>query len=207
MDTVEVWKSPPSLGRPWVEVSNLGRVRTTMGGSYYSINGNKYVIRRRRERILKGLADTRGRPMYLFPVGRSAPGVTRGCLVARLVAECFVPNPKPKLYNCVFHKDGDVTNCVAENLEWGSLNDRHRIMRGKYAKHLIALYRDPEMEEEVRRFRGLSETARWLGVTKQDIHACLMHGRGRMKGYYGKIIGECEPIKRTILDIRRANLK
>lgn len=38
--------------------------------------------------------------------------------VKRLVASLFVDNPKN--YQCVFCKDGDKTNCRADNLEWGT---------------------------------------------------------------------------------------
>ena len=36
----------------------------------------------------------------------------------RLVAQYFVPNPKPETYNEVNHKDGNRTNNNADNLEW-----------------------------------------------------------------------------------------
>ena len=38
--------------------------------------------------------------------------------IHRLVAQYFVPNPKPEIYNEVNHKDGDRTNNNADNLEW-----------------------------------------------------------------------------------------
>lgn len=38
--------------------------------------------------------------------------------VHRLVAELFVPNPRPGIYDCVNHKDFNRLNNRAENLEW-----------------------------------------------------------------------------------------
>ena len=48
--------------------------------------------------------------------------------VHRLVAEAFVHNPKPDIYNIINHKDGVVDNNKADNLEWcdTSYNQWHR---------------------------------------------------------------------------------
>lgn len=48
--------------------------------------------------------------------------------VHRLVAEAFVHNPKPNIYDIINHKDGVVDNNKASNLEWcdASYNQWHR---------------------------------------------------------------------------------
>ena len=49
-----------------------------------------------------------------------------------LVAESFVNNPKPKLYNIVNHKDGNRANPLYTNLEWTnkSGNAKHANEKG-----------------------------------------------------------------------------
>lgn len=47
--------------------------------------------------------------------------------VHRLMAEAFLENPDPENFNIVNHKDGNKSNNVIENLEWGnqSYNVKH----------------------------------------------------------------------------------
>jgi hypothetical protein len=56
-------------------------------------------------------------------------GVRKSYLVHRLVAECFIPNPKPLINNIVNHKDGNKQNNSIENLEWvtNSENVKHGV--------------------------------------------------------------------------------
>ena len=42
----------------------------------------------------------------------------RSCLVHRLVAQAFVPNPRPDIFRCVDHIDHDRLNNHASNLRW-----------------------------------------------------------------------------------------
>ena len=123
----EIWKSPPSLNRPWVEVSNLGRVRTLDHIEECFIEG-KMVKRKREGKIREICCDTKGRPeiqFHFFPQG-SDKKENKGYLIHRLVAECFVKNPYPKDYKYVYNKDGDPTNCKAENLVWGNRENKSK---------------------------------------------------------------------------------
>ena len=56
----EIWKSPPSLNKWWVEVSNLGRVRTLDHESTFT-RFSKKQCRISYGRIKKLSKDTRGR--------------------------------------------------------------------------------------------------------------------------------------------------
>ena len=157
----EVWKSPPSLGRWWVEVSNMGRVRTLDRYVDYvrKDNGKRHDFRR--GHILKISGDSRGRPMYTYVGG--------GRLVRDLVAECFVPRNNPA-ERFVFHKDGDVRNCRADNLCWGSSRSEHHI-----SGRIVVAIRDGEEKPYIK--GGLTWVAKHIGVTKQAIHKAIQEGR------------------------------
>lgn len=51
----------------------------------------------------------------------------------RLVAQCWVPNPHPRKYKVVRHKDDDKLNPHADNLVWGTQlhNVRDMVKRGR----------------------------------------------------------------------------
>lgn len=38
--------------------------------------------------------------------------------LSHLIAELFIPNPDPKIYNIIKFKDGNKLNCAADNLYW-----------------------------------------------------------------------------------------
>lgn len=66
-----------------------------------------------------------GKPLKLHPnhkgylrVFLSIHNRHRWYRVHRLVAELFVANPFPRLYDQVDHRDGDVSNCAYNNLAW-----------------------------------------------------------------------------------------
>jgi len=56
--------------------------------------------------------------------------------IHRLVAEAFIPNPKPTEYLFVNHKDSNKKNNNVENLEWvnGSMNINHMIKNNEFNK-------------------------------------------------------------------------
>lgn len=90
----EIWRSVKDYEGLY-EVSNLGRVRNCRTG-----------------RVLRLWKDKYG---YLL-VGLHKDGVRKHCLVHRLVAQAFLPNPNnlPQ----VNHKDENKENNRVENLEW-----------------------------------------------------------------------------------------
>ena len=173
----EIWKSPPSLNCQRVEVSNLGRVRTL---PYYRsfIRLGVPINIKCNGRIFKCGKDSRGRRFIGGgTLKKSLYG--KGFLVHRLVAECFVPNPKPKEYDMVFFKDGDVGNCNASNLEWGCRRDRNLMFRGHNAIYKILVISNGK---KIGEYIGCGETGRALGCTKQSVHNAIMNGT-LCKGY------------------------
>lgn len=85
--------------------------------SFYSKRHNKIQTRIRKGRELKLALNREG---YL-QVGIFNNGNVKRCLVHRLVALAYIPNPNG--YKEVNHKDGDKTNNHVSNLEWSTRRD------------------------------------------------------------------------------------
>lgn len=160
----EIWKSPPSLGKRWIEVSNLGRVRTLDRYVDYvrRDTGSKTRVLRK-GRIIKLGKDPRGRPIY-----STGNGVSR--LVKTLVAECFVPNESPSYNKFLFHRDGNRGNCRADNLYWGH-SIACEICRGRKVGIFNYGVKRPVM------VGSLTLIARQIGVSKQAIWRAIQDDR------------------------------
>lgn len=102
--TCEKWK--PIKGYEGLySVSNCGRVKSlerTASGTN----------RRQSEKILTPIKGNRGYSSVSLCKG----GKQRRFLIHRLVAYAFIPNPSQ--FPCVNHKDEDIGNNRADNLEW-----------------------------------------------------------------------------------------
>lgn len=147
----EVWRKV--RGYRNYSVSNLGRVRND-----------------KTQRILKPF-KSKGR----YRVSLYEDGDPEVYLVSRLVADAFVPNPERKRE--VMHKNGDVTDNAASNLEW--------------ATHDEIMKRTCEMgyhgypEEAKRRIRELyatgkytqSELSRLFGIGQSNISKWIQQGK------------------------------
>ena len=186
---VEFWKNHPDIDG--IEVSSFGRVR--------SVKGNYYTNSPRSNGYLQ--------------VGFHINGKSVGKLVHRLIAQTFIPNPNnlPQ----VNHKDCDITNNNASNLEWvtGSYNCEYRDkfgisnaeIKGKpvFAINLSTL--------EVSWFRSQSEAGMFLGVWRQSI-GNVIKGKRKYKqtgGYWFVSADEkaVDITKRKLRDIGETGLK
>lgn len=111
---MENWKPVKGYGGRY-SVSDRGLVRRNAG------------TRCRETRVLKPWPGTRpaGKPPYML-VTLYRDRVAAACLVHRLVALAFVPNPRGKPQ--VNHENGDTTDNRAANLTWATNgeNQRHR---------------------------------------------------------------------------------
>ena len=127
----EVWKDVTGFEGLY-QVSDLGRIKSLPRQCWMNSKGKTY--RSVPERIMKSSLIGKGYKMvYLSKDGR-----VYSRLLARIVAEAFVPNPKNKPE--VNHVDLDKLNCRASNLEWTT---RLENMRHAYANGAI-----PFMEGE-----------------------------------------------------------
>lgn len=103
----EEWRSLDFLGFPTYAVSSLGRIR-----------GPK--------KIRQPIANWRG---YIV-VDLYHKGKQKQCVVSRLVALAFIPNPQNLTQ--VNHRDGQKHNCTVSNLEWVTPkeNSEHAVKTG-----------------------------------------------------------------------------
>lgn len=106
---MEIWN--PIVG---YEVSNLGNVRSLPKTILYK-NGKKQNLKGKQKSIKLNKYG------YLT-VYLTKNDVIKTCVVHRLVALAFIPNPNPE-NNTINHIDGNKTNNRIENLEWLSLSD------------------------------------------------------------------------------------
>lgn len=120
----EIWK-PIKGWEGLYEISSHGRVR-----SLDRLLKNRYAKYVRKGRILKQSFDTNG---YLFVSLRNKTH-KKNCLVHRLVAQAFIPNPNEK--EEVNHISGNKTENRVTNLKWATRSEiqiyRNRVL-GKHS--------------------------------------------------------------------------
>lgn len=99
----EIWKKIPGIA-PNYEVSNMGNVRNIRSGR--NASGIYYLTGKSRVR------DKARSMVRLLTVD----GLWKSFTVYSLVAKCFVDNPNE--YKYINHKDFNIGNDRADNLEW-----------------------------------------------------------------------------------------
>ena len=102
---IEEWRDIKDY-KGFYQVSNLGRIKSLERIVKHSKGG----VKMQKERILKT-----SKSRYEL-ASLSKEGCIKSYAVHRIVAETFIPNPKNKPQ--VNHKDGNILNNSAMNLEW-----------------------------------------------------------------------------------------
>lgn len=175
----EVWKTFPDY--PFIEASNLGRVRTK----------DRYVKSKGQERrLIKGriLKQNLDRYGYLYVTFR-VNGELVHLKVHRVVATCFCPNPNG--HPQVNHIDCDPNNNRWDNLEWctSQYNTAYREKYGVPAKEYTKVLRRPVIAvnsetSEVFWFESQHEAARKLGISDSYINMVVKGKQDKAKGYW-----------------------
>lgn len=168
---MEQWKNIKGYDGKY-QVSDLGRVRSLKFG---------------KERVLVGCKQKYG---YLL-VNLCKDGKVKTCLLHRLVAEAFIPNPYGLTE--VNHKDEDKTNNAVSNLEWcthkyninyGTCIERRAKALTNYPSTSKVVYQYTKDGTLVRSYPSVMEAERRTGYDQGYITDCC---NGKHKQAYGFI--------------------
>lgn len=168
---MEIWKDIPGY-EGYYQISNLGRIRSLDRYANVCGNGKRLV----KGRIIKSVKCTNG--YYEAPLNRN--GVRKVMLLHRVVANVFIPNP----FNLpeVNHKDENIANNRADNLEWctskynanyGTRNER--MLVGRETKPVIQLDKDGNY---IKRWSSMMDACREYGA---DISSMIRVCKGKQK--------------------------
>ncbi len=99
----------------------------------------KGKIRNEKEVILKGSKHKNGFRIINMRLKDDKGEITyKGLLIHQVVAECWIENPESKPF--VIHKDGDLLNNKAENLEWATPSEKimHQKKLGRFGNSKLS---------------------------------------------------------------------
>jgi hypothetical protein len=173
----ETWKDIEGFEGLY-QVSNLGRVRSLDHMSVRNLNGKIYDCMVR-GKVLSPSKDSSG---YLHV--RLWRNGNKTTLVHRLVAKAFIPNPDN--LETVNHKDENITNNRADNLEYMSVTDNIRYGTGISRRRLTQ--RKPVEQltmdgKHIAYFDGIIDASIATGAPRELIGK-VCHGRKKSAGGY-----------------------
>lgn len=159
------WKDIPGY-EGFYKVSDTGLVRS----EDRIVNGKGGSERLIRGRLLRPVVGTRSRSLM---VGLCLDGVRKTHYVSRLVAEAFVSKTGHEAY--VTHKDGNVKNNHADNLEWVTPEEVHGHLTKEDVEQIRSLYVEFDSS------RGRNGLAKKFGVAGNTISRILKRETWRMQ--------------------------
>lgn len=169
----EEWKDVASYEGLY-QVSSLGRVKSlTYSNQYKRFNRNK---------ILKLTTNRKG--YMCVGIGYNP---RRTCVVHRLVAEAFIPNPNN--YPQVNHIDGNKKNNCVENLEWcdNDFNMNHAKINGLLNSRTNKLKKQIEQyslnDEFISKWASAKDVYQTLKISSSHIRECCRGERKTAGGF------------------------
>lgn len=168
----EIWK--PVVGYEGYEVSNLGRVKSL---ERYDSRGQIVHQRIMKEEICKN-------GYRRVCLGLGSRKERKHCLIHRLVAIAFIPNPNN--YPCINHINEDKTDNRVENLEWcthqynNTYKDRLEKSAKKHNKKVVQYDLDMNL---ICNYNSITEAAKINNICETSIITCLK-GRYKTAGGY-----------------------
>ena len=167
-----MWKAIPGYEGLYEANDETGRIRS-LPRSILSTTGQQYSIK---GRILRCNKIKNG---YLVVYLRKDK-TTHPEYVHRLIAKTYIQNPNN--YAVVNHKDGNKSNCAANNLEWVSyaMNNQHAYdnnLREKGEHHYKSKLTDEDVKSIRRdgKYATYEEIAAKYNVTKATIRDVLIN--------------------------------
>lgn len=179
------------------QVSNEGRVKS-LDHIIICNNGKGVAIKKQKGKMLRSFS----RCLNYQTVTLTKNGIQKLCLVHRLVAEAFIPNPDNLPF--INHKDENPANNVVENLEWcthkynmnyGTCQQRKsEKLKGRIHKQYVWNYPYKAKEKKVYQYtlegkliceyNSLREASRKNNISASNI-SCVCNGK--QKTAYGYI--------------------
>ena len=139
-------------------------------GNYYISSLGRVRVRYKsgKEKILSQYSKSgRKKLMVKLPIGDKT---YKEFHVHKLVALTFVPNPHG--YECAYHKDHDIFNNKAQNIEWLDRSELGKLTGG-LTNSIPVFKKDPDTKEILGWYESMAEAGRQNYLHRETIRLCV----------------------------------